>query len=215
VKGCHPPFCSPALVAVEVDRARSLLGVDVLDAFVLHRDDPSYPVAQFADALREQVERGAIASFGVSNWTRARFQALRAELDADVDRLTVFSNHFSLATMVTPTWPGCLAMGKDDVDALGRGAVTLLAWASVAGGYFAGRDIPSWTSDENAERRRRATELAGTLGVTTPAVAVAYVLGRSPHLLAAAGTRSEAHLVELLAGARLELGADALAGLEA
>jgi len=214
VKGCHPPFCSPGLVTVEVDRARSLLGIDLLDVFVLHRDDPSYPVAAFADALREQVERGAIGSFGVSNWMLARFQALRAELGVEADRLTVFSNHFSLVTMVTPTWPGCLAMSMEDIDALERSGVTPLAWASVAGGYLAGRDLPSWTSDENAERRRRAAELAAGLGVTTPAVAVAYVLHRSEQLLAAAGTRSETHLAELLAGARLELGADDVSWLE-
>src|SRR5262249_8052402 len=153
-------------------------------------------------------------SFGVSNWTRQRFERLLAELGDDADRLAVFSNHFSLATMVTPTWPGCLAMSRDDIDALGRSGVTALTWASLAGGYFAGRDVPSWTSDENAERRRRATELAQTLGVTAPSVAVAYVLSRPTHVLAAAGTRSEAHLVELIAGARLDLGAEDIAWLE-
>ena len=54
-KGCHPPNCLPELVPSEVDEARRLLGVERIDVFVLHRDEPSLPVAAFADALLEQV----------------------------------------------------------------------------------------------------------------------------------------------------------------
>ncbi len=214
VKGCHPPFCSPALVSVEVDRARSLLGVDLLDVFVLHRDDPGYPVAAFADALREQVERGAIASFGVSNWMLARYQALRVSLGAPADRLRVFSNHFSLATMVTPTWPGCLSMSKEDVDAVAADGGTPLAWACLAGGYLAGRDVPSWTSAQNDERRIRLDQLAAGRGTIGPVLAVAYVLQRSDAMLAAVGTRSATHLAELLGAPRFGLSIEELDWLE-
>ena len=43
-----------------------------------------------------------------------RFEALAAELGPDAHRIAVFSNHSSLVTMVTPTWPGCLAMTRED-----------------------------------------------------------------------------------------------------
>ena len=45
-KGCHPPHCAPELVGAEVDRALSLLGLDRVDFFILHRDDPSLPVGR-------------------------------------------------------------------------------------------------------------------------------------------------------------------------
>ena len=63
-KGCHPPYCSPSLVAAEVDKALTDLGVDRLDVFSLHRDDPDVPVEAFAEALVEQVESGKLAGFG-------------------------------------------------------------------------------------------------------------------------------------------------------
>jgi aryl-alcohol dehydrogenase-like predicted oxidoreductase len=214
VKGCHPPFCSPSVVGVEVDRARSLLGIDTLDVFMLHRDDPGIAVAAFAEALLDQVERGVIQSFGVSNWLLPRFEALTAALGSEAQRLVVFSNHFSLATMVTPTWPGCLAMTKDDIVALDHAGVTALAWATLAGGFFAGRDLQSWESKENAERRNRAEELAAGLSTTAPAIAVAYVLTQPPHVLATIGTRSERHLDELMAATRLELSSEDVAWLE-
>jgi hypothetical protein len=72
-------------VGQEIDRARSLLGVDRLDVFVLHRDDPSLPVAAWADALQEQVAAGTIGAFGVSNWTVDRLRALHATADHGLD----------------------------------------------------------------------------------------------------------------------------------
>jgi hypothetical protein len=38
--------------------------VEVIDVFVLHRDDPNVTIAAFADAPRSQLERGAIESIG-------------------------------------------------------------------------------------------------------------------------------------------------------
>ena len=143
-KGCHPPYCSPSLVAAEVDKALNDLGVDRLDVFSLHRDDPDVPVEMFAEALVAHVENGKLAAFGVSNWTMPRFRALADCLNGGRDRLVAFSNHFSLGEMVTPTWPGCLAMTKADMSELAEGGIQALAWASLASGYFAGRAAPSW-----------------------------------------------------------------------
>jgi aryl-alcohol dehydrogenase-like predicted oxidoreductase len=213
VKGCHPPYCDPANVNAEVERARAALGVDRLDSFTLHRDDTQIPVEAFAEVLLAQVEQGRIAAFGVSNWTFARFVELLSALGIDAGKLAIFSNHFSLAEMVVPTWPGTLAMSEDELAALDAAGVTAIAWAALAGGFFAGRDQPSWAAAANLERRTRAEELAGRLGVTTPAVALAYVLAQGPRVWAAVGTRSLAHLNELLAAPALELTPDDLVWL--
>jgi aryl-alcohol dehydrogenase-like predicted oxidoreductase len=213
-KGCHPPYCSPTLVTAEVDKAVGDLGVDQLDIFMLHRDDPDVPVEEFAEALVEQVENGKLAGFGVSNWTMPRFRALAGCLDSARDQLVVFSNHFSLGEMVTPTWPGCLAMTKQDLDELAGSGVQALAWASLASGYFAGREVPSWGNAGNNARRERASELAKEFGVSPAAVALSYVLHQPPHVLAAVGTRSPAHLAEALSARHLRLTQQQLGWLE-
>jgi aryl-alcohol dehydrogenase-like predicted oxidoreductase len=205
VKGCHPPYCAPELVASEVDKARDDLGVDRLDVFILHRDDESVPVEPFAEALCDELARGSIEAFGVSNWRLERFTELARALGHDRSKLTVFSNHFSLATMVTPTWPGCLAMARTEIDALAGTGTTVLAWASLAAGYFAGRDAPSWDSGENAARRERAEELAADKGTTATGIALAYVLQQPEFVRPVIGTRSEAHLGELLRAADIDL----------
>jgi aryl-alcohol dehydrogenase-like predicted oxidoreductase len=213
-KGCHPPHCRPDLVAAEVDRARELLDVERIDVFILHRDDPSLPVSAWADALLEQVTAGRIGAFGVSNWTVARTLELRAHLEQIGERgLVAFSNHFSLAEMVSAPWPDCLAVTKDEFEALAD--VKVLAWSSLATGFFAGRSPTSWNSPRNRERRERAVELAERLGTTPSAVALAYVFAQPEHVLPVVGTRSEAHLDEALGAARLRLTPEQVAWLEA
>jgi aryl-alcohol dehydrogenase-like predicted oxidoreductase len=56
--------------------------------------------------------------------------------------------------------------------------------------------------------------LAEELGVSAAAVALAYVLHQPPHLLAAVGTRSAAHLDEALAGREISLTPEQLSWLE-
>jgi aryl-alcohol dehydrogenase-like predicted oxidoreductase len=214
VKGAHPPYCAPDLIRQEVDLARQLLGVDTLDVFILHRDDPAVSAVAWADLLLAELDRGSVRALGVSNWTLSRFDDLRGAMGSNSAALTVFSNHFSLAEMVTPTWPGSLAMTRDDISTLGASGTTVLAWAGLAGGYFAGRDIPSWQSSANAARRERAGSLARQLDTTPPAIALAYLLHQPQHVLAAVGTRSPAHLDELLPAAGIQLSAEQLAWLE-
>ena len=166
-KGCHPPYARPEFVSAELDKALGLLGVDRIDVFVLHRDEPSLPVAAFADALLEQVAAEKIGGFGVSNWTVPRLRELQQHLERiGEDGLVVFSNHFSLAEMVAEPWPGCLAVDKQDLLALADTDVLILAWSSLATGFFAGRDPASWDSSgqPGAARagdraRRRARDL--------------------------------------------------------
>jgi aryl-alcohol dehydrogenase-like predicted oxidoreductase len=212
VKGCHPPYCVPELVPSEVDKAREDLGVDRLDVFILHRDDETVPVESFAEALQGEVARGSVGSFGVSNWRLERFDELARALGPDRSKLTVLSNHFSLATMVTPTWPGCLAMDRAQIDALAGTGTTVLAWASLAAGYFAGLDSPSWDSAENAARRTRAAATAAEWGTTATGIALAYVLHQPDYVRPVIGTTSEAHLDELFRAADVELTDSELAG---
>ena len=214
-KGCHPPRCRPDLVAAEVDLARTLLEADRLDVFILHRDDPAFRVSAWAEALLAEVDAGRIGAFGVSNWTLARARELRAHLDAaGADGLWAFSNHFSLARMVSAPWDGCLAVSLDEVREVGELGMTVLAWSSLARGFFAGHDTPQWDSPENRARRDRARELADRHGCSVSTIALAYVLHQPAGILPVVGTRSEAHLDEALAATTVELNPADLAWLD-
>jgi aryl-alcohol dehydrogenase-like predicted oxidoreductase len=214
-KGCHPPYCSPDLVGAEVAEACSLLGLPRIDVFLLHRDDPRFGVDEFADALIEQVDAGRIGGFGVSNWTVSRLRELHTYLDRAGDRhLKAFSNHFSLAEMVSAPWEGCLAVSREELAELADLGVKVLAWSSLATGFFGGRDTPHWDSPANRARRERAAELGERRGSSAAAVALAYVLHQPGHVLPVVRTGSEAHLDEMLAAAELRFDDDELRWLE-
>ena len=214
-KGCHPPFCRPELVRSEVEKIRAAVGLDRIDVFVLHRDDPAFPVAAFADALLDEISAGRIAAFGVSNWTVARTRELKDRLaELGSSDLVAFSNHFSLAEMVSAPWPGCLAATTGELAELGEMGLKLLAWSSLATGYFAGGEPPSWASTTNEARRARARELATHRGTSATAIALAYVLNQPEHVLPVVGTTTPAHLEEALAAADIDLSADELSWLE-
>jgi 1-deoxyxylulose-5-phosphate synthase len=116
--------------------------------------------------------------------------------------------------MVAEPWPGCLAVDKEELLALADTDLLILAWSSLATGFFAGRDPASWDSPENRERRDRATKLAEELGTSAAAVALAYVLHQPDYVLPVVGTRSEAHLDEALSASEIELDAAQLDWLE-
>ena len=116
--------------------------------------------------------------------------------------------------MVSPPWPGCLALSADDLRTVGELGLTVLAWSSLARGFFAGNDTPEWDAPDNRARRERAEELAARLGGSATAVALAYVLHQRDHVLPVVGTRSEAHLDEALGALTIELSPDEVAWLE-
>jgi len=205
-KGCHPPACHPDLVRQEVEYALRLTGLDYLDVFLLHRDNPEVPVQAWVDALGAEADAGRIGAFGVSNWRLGRTRELAAAAAGCGDHgLVAFSNHFSLAELVAEPWPDCIAVTTDELPELGDMGLRMLAWSSLATGYFAGREQPSWVSPANAARRDRARELAAQRGVSPTAVALAYVLHQDDHVLPVIGTVSLDHLDEALAAAAIGL----------
>ena len=205
-KGCHPPACHPDLVQQEVEHALRLTGLEYLDVFLLHRDNPGVPVQAWVDALDAEVAAGRIGAFGVSNWRLGRTRELAAAAAGRGEHgLVAFSNHFSLAELVAEPWPDCIAVTKAELPELAGLGLRMLAWSSLATGYFAGLEQPSWVSPGNAARRDRARELAAQRGVSPTAIALAYVLHQDDHVLPVIGTVSADHLDEALGAAAIEL----------
>ena len=128
--------------------------------------------------------------------------------------MAVFSNHFSLAEMVRPTMPGCRAMRRSDARQLALEGVQVVAGASLAGGFFAGRDRSSWNTRANRDRRSRAVEFAASYGVSPSAIALVYVLNEHELVMPAVGTRSSEHLRDLIAAAGVGLRRDDIDWLE-
>ena len=135
------------------------------------------------------------------------------------------SNHFSLAEMLEPIWPGCVTSSSDEWKAwLTARQMTNFAWSSQGRGFFtdlAGRDkrdndelVRVWYSEKNFLRRDRAIELANRLGKRPIHVALAYVLAQPFPSVPLIGPRTLGELDDSLRALDIALSPDELEWLD-
>jgi len=218
-KGAHPPNCTPAAIAEELSVSLDRLGVGKVELYLLHRDDETIPVDEWVDALEAEVRAGRIGAYGGSNWRQSRVeQANSYAARTGGQGFTAVSNHFSLAAMAEPLYPGCVAADEQDLVRLATAEIALIPWSSQARGFFSTVD-PSlldpnmtrcWDTPANRERRSRAEALARQLGAETINIALAYVLAQPAATFPIIGPRDVAELDVALGALDVELDPAAL-----
>ncbi len=220
-KGAHSPYCTPRSIGIQLDISLERLGLDHAPIYIMHRDNPTVPVAEFVDALNALKQAGKIGIFGGSNWSPARLAEANAyAASKGLEPFRILNNNLSLAVMEKPVWGGCITSNTPETLAfLRQGTVAHLSWSSQARGYFLPEALrnrlPADTAPEtcfgspaNAERRKRAETLAAERGVSAHNIATAWVLNQSFPSLALIGPRSPGEIASTLPGAALALSQD-------
>lgn len=219
-KGCHPMQGEKRVTPDHIrgDLAGSLerLGVDHVDLWLFHRDDPEQPVGPLVETLNELKAAGRMTAFGGSNWTHERVAELNEYAYAHgLDGFVASSPNFSLAEQVDSPWgPDCITIsGPSNADArrwYAEHDIAVFSWSSLARGFLTGRirrenfdevrdqfeehTIRCYVTDDNWERLDRAAELAADRGLSIPQIALAFVLHQPLNIYALVGsyTREEA-----------------------
>ncbi|SDN20878.1 oxidoreductase [Actinacidiphila guanduensis] len=163
------------------------LGVDRLDVVNLRMGDvdgAGPSLAEPLEALLALRDEGLIRHLGVSNVTLAEFEEARR-----IAPLACVQNLYNLSRR------------EDDplVDACARAGIAYVPFFPV-GGF-------------EPVTARNLEAVAARHGATTPQVALAWLLARSPNILLIPGTGSPAHLEENLAAGTLTLTAQDMADL--
>ena len=189
-EGNWPHARSPQQLRDQVHQNLRSLGVDALDVVNLRvggfdRPEPGSIAEQFI-ALADLQREGLIRHLGLSTVTAEQL----AEAQAIAPVVTV-QNFYNIANR------------EDDalVDRTAREGIAYVPYFPL-GGFT---PLQSGTLASVAER----------LGATPLAVALAWLLHRSPNILLIPGTSSVAHLRDNIAGAGLQLPDDAIAELDA
>jgi predicted dehydrogenase/aryl-alcohol dehydrogenase-like predicted oxidoreductase len=189
-KGAHTPHCDPESIRRQLTESVERLQTDYVDLYFMHRDNTDIPVGEFVDVLDELHRAGRIHAYGGSNWTTERLVEANAYAESHGRKAFVaLSNNFSLARMIEPPWDGCLASSDPESrEWLEEHQLALFPWSSQARGFFTGRSNPDdlsdpelarcWYSEDNFVRKERAHTLASQRGVSTVAIALAYVLAQ-------------------------------------
>lgn len=205
-KGAHPEGerkrVTPADIAHDLHESVERLRGPV-DLYLLHRDDPAVPVGAIVECLNEHREQGLTQAFGTSNWTTARIDEANAYAAAHgLEGFCISSQHLSLASQNEEHWPDTRSATDPAIhDWHVRTQTPLLAWSSLARGYFVGRDDPDvmrvYDSPANRERRRRAKAVGRRLGFSAAQIALAWVLHQPYPVYAAFGARTPEQLRKL------------------
>jgi aryl-alcohol dehydrogenase-like predicted oxidoreductase len=226
VKGAHTPNCTPEAIGTQLVQSLERLQIPAAPIYIMHRDNPDVPVGEFVDALNVLRGKGLIGVFGGSNWSVARFETARVYAVAHgLQPLMILNNNLSLAEMVKPIWTGCISSHEPaTLDYLRKTHTAHFSWSSQARGYFLPEELrgrlPADTgpeacfgSEANAERRRRAEELAARRGVSANNIALAWVLAQGFPSFALVGSRNIEEIDSTLPAVTVNLSREEVAWL--
>lgn len=181
------------------------LRTDYIDMYMLHRDDPTYPVGALVEAFNNHIEEGRINFWGVSNWTYDRVKAANEYAKKhNLIPCSAVSSHYSLAKEFAKPWGGSpfgdegvteTITGSEMKDArkwFEKTQIPFFAWSPLGRGLFTGNfsreafkndttivdeaAAKAFCHEENFIRLDRVETLAHEKGSSVPRIALAWLL---------------------------------------
>jgi len=199
---------SPAHLAEELEKSLARLGVETIDLYYIHRRDPSIPIEDVAGTLAGFITSGKIRQFGFSEIAPTSLAQANA-----IHPVGAVQSEYSLSTrspelgLVQKTAE--LGASLVAFSPVGRSLLT-----NTPHNRERAETMPFLVNNPrfmapNLSNNIKATDtfrdLAHDMGTQASSLAIAWLLHKADHILPIPGTRSQAHLKELAAGADLEL----------
>jgi aryl-alcohol dehydrogenase-like predicted oxidoreductase len=227
-KGAHPrldsmdvPRMSRKDVESDLNSSLQRLGVDFVDLYWLHRDDPGTPVEEIVLMLEEFRKAGKIRYGGFSNWTLPRAEAARIAAERlGVPGFIGSQNQWSLAkadaSKGDPTWA---YIDESFAKWHAQYGFTAFPYTPQASGYF--RRLDNGTIAEasdlvkglfhhppNENRYQQIKALQAQTGFSIAQIALGYLLGQSFPVFPIVGSKKVADLDESLSASEITLTAE-------
>ena len=178
--GIRPPWdgathcydSSSAHIIASVEGSLKRLGVDFVDLLMLHRPDFLGDPAEIAAAFAQLRKQGKVREFGVSNYRPSQFAALQKHCSMPLIANQVEVSLGALACFDDGTLDQCLAE-----------RITPMAWSPLAKGRLISK------ADSNPRSLASLLHaLAAEKGVSTAAIAIAWLLRHPSHMVPIVGS---------------------------
>jgi pyridoxine 4-dehydrogenase len=168
----------PAHLRAACESSLKRLRTDRVDLYQLHSPDPRVPIEDSIGALVQLQREGKIRHIGISNVDVSELDAARR-----VANIVSVQNRYNLTDRSSePVLSECE-----------RDGIAFLPWSPLSAG------------SDTARVSGAITAVAARHCATSPQVAIAWLLARSPVMLPIPGSSSLAHLEENVQAARLRL----------
>ena len=203
--GMMPGGLKPDAIRAAAQGSLDRLGVDVIDLYFAHKDDPDVPLDEVLGAFAELVDAGTVRAIGASNYSADRLaEALRVAEEAGLPRFTVVQPELNLLDRAQ--YEGAL---QDLCIAEGLGVVT---YFSLASGYLSGkyRSVDDIGQSARGPRVKPYVEgkgpamlaamdrIAAETGATLSQIALAWVAAQPGVTAPIASATSVAQLDEIM-----------------
>ena len=182
-----------------VEGSLSRLGVDYVDALLLHRPDTLMEPEEVAEAFDILESSGKVKYFGVSNQNVMQMELLKTAVKQP---LMINQLQFSVteAGMVTS---GMNVNMKNSESVMHDGSfleysriknITIQTWSPFQYGFFEGTFVDS---EKYPELNQKLAEIGEKYGLTKTGVAAAWILRHPANMQLIAGTMKPEHLTEI------------------
>ncbi|HEV7312949.1 aldo/keto reductase [Sphingopyxis sp.] len=220
--GMMPGGLKPDRIREAVQGSLDRLGVDTIDLYFAHKDDPDVPLGEVLGAFAELVDAGIVRAIGASNYSADRLaEALRVADEAGLPRFTAMQPELNLLDRAQ--YEGAL---QDLCVAEGLGVVT---YFSLASGYLTGkyRSVDDIGGSARGPRVKPYVEgkgpamlaamdaIAAETGATLSQIALAWVAAQPGVTAPIASATTAEQLDELIGSLDLVLSDEQLAALSA
>ena len=220
--GMMPGGLKPDRIREAVQGSLDRLGVDTIDLYFAHKDDPDVPLGEVLGAFAELVDAGIVRAIGASNYSADRLaEALRVADEAGLPRFTAMQPELNLLDRAQ--YEGAL---QDLCVSEGLGVVT---YFSLASGYLTGkyRSVDDIGRSARGPRVKPYVEgkgpamlaamdaIAAETGATLSQIALAWVAAQPGVTAPFASATTVEQLDELIGSLDLALGDGQLAALSA
>ena len=209
---------SPEYIRQACDKSLQNLGVEAIDLYYMHRQDPKVEIEEIVGTMAELVTQGKVKALGLSEVDAETLRRAHA-----VHPITALQTEYSLWSREPEQeiFDVCKELGITFVaySPLGRGFLTgaIKSRADLEPGDFR-LSNPRFTEEaikENLKFVEVVDQIAQHKGVTKAQVALAWVLSQNDEITAIPGTRKVHRLEENLGAMAVELTDADLATIEA
>ncbi len=202
----------PSNLKICLDGSRRRLGLETIDLYYAHEDDPDVPIAEWVGAFTAMITDGSIRHYGLSNFTAERIAEVLAVAEADgLAKPVALQPHYNL-------------VHRSEVETGGIGALAeanglgLVPYYGLAAGFLTGKYRPgepihgpraarvkTWATPAGYAVVEEVVTIADELGVEPATVAIAWAASRPAVVAPVASASSPEQLPALLAGPEVKL----------
>lgn len=201
----------PENIRASVVGSLQRLGVEAIDLYYAHEDDPDTPLADTVEAFDALVREGLVRHLGASNYSAERLdEALKLQNDRSLASFVAFQPEYNL---LARDYEG------EHAAVVARHSLSVFTYFSLASGFLTGK----YRSDATGGGSKRAEDVQGYFGArgeriisalnaiaaredTQPAtVALAWLLAKPTVTSTIASARNPQQLAPLLGAADIAL----------